>query len=305
MAGLNRRDFLKALGLTGVTAAGACNHGLDTNRYRTPIEDVLPYVVKPEQVTPGTPTYFATTIASGPDAYPVLAHHRDGRVINVASNPKSGMNRGIPKSAFLELQKMYSPDRLKAPMQGDAEVTWDVGLKALADAVSNAVQAGKKVAYLGPHQSGPMVQLLNDYTDGNAYFWEPTGHAAQASAYEALFGSRQLPQYNLEDAKYVLSFGAQFLSWWGNPEMEAQYARARNPNNGHFVTKFALVSPHMDQTGANADDWYPLPFWQRGARCLRCSEISRRKERLHGSSHRHFGWYQRCGCCGAGQSERK
>ena len=257
MAGLNRRDFLKALGLSGVTAAGACNHGLDTNRYRTPIEDVLPYVVKPEQVTPGTPTYFATTLASGPDAYPVLAHHRDGRVINVASNPKSGMNRGVPKSAFLELQKMYSPDRLRAPQQGDASIDWDTGLKALADAVAKATQAGKTVAYLGPHQSGPMAQLLNDYTDGNAYFWEPTGHAAQASAYEALFGARQLPQYDLSNAEFILSFGAQFLSWWGNPEMEAQYAKARNPNHGHFVTQFALVSPHMDQTGANADDWYP------------------------------------------------
>ena len=171
MAGLNRRDFLKALGLTSVTAAGACNHGLDTNRYRTPIEDVLPYVVKPEQVTPGTPTFFATTVTSGPDAYPVLARHRDGRVINVENNPHSKMAKGVPKAALLELQRLYSPDRYKAPTKGGEAISWKEGLQQLTDAVQAAKSAGKKVAYLGPYRSGPIVQLLLDYTLGNAVFW--------------------------------------------------------------------------------------------------------------------------------------
>ena len=55
MATVNRRDFLKALGLSSATAATACGV-LDDNRYFTPVEDLLPYVVKPEQITPGTPT---------------------------------------------------------------------------------------------------------------------------------------------------------------------------------------------------------------------------------------------------------
>jgi molybdopterin-containing oxidoreductase family iron-sulfur binding subunit len=82
MAGVNRRDFLKALGLgSSVSALSAC--GLDDNRYYTPIEQVLPYVVRPELTTPGTPSFFATAVASGPSARPLLARHRDGRVINV------------------------------------------------------------------------------------------------------------------------------------------------------------------------------------------------------------------------------
>jgi molybdopterin-containing oxidoreductase family iron-sulfur binding subunit len=257
MAGLNRRDFLKALGLSSVTAAGACNHGLDTNLYRTPIEDVLPYVVKPEQLTPGTPTFFATTVTSGPDAYPVLARHRDGRVINVDNNPRSSMPTGIPKASLLELQRLYSPDRYKAPQKGEETLAWVDALSTLSEAVTTAKQAGKKVAYLGPYRSGPIAQLIRDYTDNNAIFWEPTGHAAEATAWEALFGERQLPNYDLTQAEYVLSFGAAFLGWWGGPQMESQYAAARDPNSGHFVTQFALVSPHVDQVGANSDDWYP------------------------------------------------
>ena len=39
---MNRRDFLKALGLgTSVTAAQACN--IDDNVYYTPIEQIIPY----------------------------------------------------------------------------------------------------------------------------------------------------------------------------------------------------------------------------------------------------------------------
>lgn len=47
MPNLNRRDFLKALGISGsASALSAC--GLDNNNYKTPVETLLPYVVKPE-----------------------------------------------------------------------------------------------------------------------------------------------------------------------------------------------------------------------------------------------------------------
>ena len=185
MARLNRRDFLKAIGLSGVTAASAC--AWDDNLYRTPIEDVLPYVVKPEQITPGTPTFFATTITSGPSAYPVLGRHRDGRVINVESNRKTPLAAGVPKGALLDLQRHYSPDRTRGPSTGHgesaADLSWEDGLDRLAKSVQAARNAGKTVAYLGPYRSGAIVSLLRDYTLDNATFWEPHGHAAEAAAW--------------------------------------------------------------------------------------------------------------------------
>ncbi|MEZ4240255.1 MAG: twin-arginine translocation signal domain-containing protein [Myxococcota bacterium] len=49
---MNRRSFLKGLGLGGgVSALSAC--GVDDNLYYTPIEQVIPYVTHPEQVTRG------------------------------------------------------------------------------------------------------------------------------------------------------------------------------------------------------------------------------------------------------------
>lgn len=259
MASLNRRDFMKALGLAGATAASATACSWDDNWYRTPVEEILPYLVKPEQVTPGTPTFFATTVTSGPDAFPLTARHRDGRVINVGVNRQlvqaGEAISAIPKAAHLELQKVYAPDRIRRPQEAGSDIDWNTGLEKLAGAVKAAKASGKTVAYLGGYKSGAIVELLNDFTGGNAVFWEPVGRAAEATAMETLFGSRQLPVYDLSEAHYVLSFGAAFLGSWGGTALASQFAHARNPNHGHFIARMGLVSPHQDQTGANADDW--------------------------------------------------
>jgi Fe-S-cluster-containing dehydrogenase component/anaerobic selenocysteine-containing dehydrogenase len=255
MARLNRRDFLKAVGLAGAATATAC--GWDDNWYRTPVEELLPYVVKPEQVTPGTPTFFATTITTGPNAWPVTGRHRDGRVVNVGANSQApGFPGGVPKAALLELQRQYSPERVREPRAAGADLSWDDALERLAGAVKAAREQGKAVAWLGPYASGSIVQLLADYTAGNAFYWEPLGRSDEADAFEIVFGERRLPRYDLSSAHYVLSFGAPFLGTWGGPDLENGFAKARNPNLSHFVARFGLVSPHVDQTGANADDWY-------------------------------------------------
>ncbi|TNE92879.1 MAG: 4Fe-4S dicluster domain-containing protein [Deltaproteobacteria bacterium] len=256
MAGLNRRDFLKALGIgSSASVMAACR--LDDNRYYTPIEQVLPYVVKPEQITPGTPTFFATSVGTGPNAHTVLARHRDGRVINVGANRRSPMAGIVPTDALFELQRHFSPDRYQAPAKKGGEATdWDAARSELVAGIKAAKSGGKKVAWLGPYASGSIVKLLDDVTDGNAVYWEPLGYEADALAAEKVFGKRVLPGYDLAKAKYIVSFGADFLSGWGGWELANQYAKAKDPNEGGFVARFALVSPYQDQTGANADDWY-------------------------------------------------
>ncbi|HMV65697.1 MAG TPA: 4Fe-4S dicluster domain-containing protein [Myxococcota bacterium] len=260
MPNLNRRDFLKALGVTGGASALSACGVVDQNMYSTPVEHILPYVVKPDQVTPGTYTFFATSVTRGPHAVPVTARHRDGRVTFVSANfgtkdTKPPTHPQVPPAALFELQKHYSPDRLKGPSQAGAAKSWDDALAALSTAVKDAVAGGKKVAYVGGYKSGAIVELLQAFTGGNAVFWEPAGYAALAKAVEGLFGRRVLPDYKLDKATFVLSFGAPFLSGWGNPDNEGRFADARNPNIGASVARFALVAPHRDQSGAKADDF--------------------------------------------------
>ena len=254
MSALNRRDFFKAMGLAGAaSAAAACN--FDDNIYYTPVEHIVPYVVRPEQTTPGTPTFFATTITSGPAAFPVVANHRDGRVINVGANPLSPWGESIPLPAFFELQRHYSPDRYAKPTQGGQQTNWKDALDVLAKEVQKARKSGKKVAWFGPYASGALVEVLKDLTD-TAVFFEPFGREAEVNAAKKLFNKRVVPRYNIDKARYVLSFGADFLGTWGNNRERVEWGQSHDPNQGHFVSRFALVSPARGQTGAGADDWY-------------------------------------------------
>jgi molybdopterin-containing oxidoreductase family iron-sulfur binding subunit len=256
---MNRRSFLKALGLGGgVSAVSAC--GIDDNRYYTPVEQLLPYVVRPEQITPGINTQFATTLLSGPAAYPVTATHRDGRVIGVEGNLQARVQPAVTSANYFELQRHYSPDRKKTPLAGSSTTgtpsDWDTALSTLASGVKAARSAGKKVAWLGRYRSGTIVPLIQHLTDGEAVFYEPLGRGPEAIAAKALFGKAVLPNYALDKVHYVLSFGADFMGHWEGAWSEARFSSARNANMGHFVARHGFVSPHRSHTGANADDWY-------------------------------------------------
>ena len=248
--GLNRRDFFKALGAGSATTLAGCIPW-DNNLYLTPIEKVLPYVVMPEQVTPGTPTFFATTVGFGPGAWPVVGQHRDGRTVMLGANREAPLANAVGSADLLELQRTYNPDRIKAPLKGGAEIDWDAAVSELATALK-----GGKVAWLGRYRSGAMVELVQSLADAGAVFWEPLGYAAEAAASEAVFGERGLPAYDLSKAHYVVSFGADFLGSWGSAGLASQYAQARDPNHGHFVARLGWVGPRYGQSGANTDDWY-------------------------------------------------
>ncbi|MCA9493064.1 MAG: twin-arginine translocation signal domain-containing protein, partial [Myxococcales bacterium] len=253
---MNRRDFLKALGLGGtVSAASACT--LDDNVYFTPVEKVLPFVTRPEQTTPGTNSHFATTIGTGPRAWPVVSVHRDGRVINVGANDNTGVARAVTAANLFELQRHWSPDRVTAPRKDGAPTTWDDATKELVGKAVAARSAGKKVAYVGPYRSGTIVDVLKTVTSGNALFFEPLGLDAEALAAKALFGDVGLPRYLLDDARMVLSFGAPFLGdAYASPGLRASFAAAKSANHGNYVARFVAVTPVKDQTAANADDWH-------------------------------------------------
>ena len=59
-----RRDFLKYVGFTTATAALVACEG--------PVKKAIPYVVLPEQIRPGIPDFYATTIADGFDFTSIL-----------------------------------------------------------------------------------------------------------------------------------------------------------------------------------------------------------------------------------------
>ncbi|MBW7936262.1 MAG: TAT-variant-translocated molybdopterin oxidoreductase, partial [Flavobacteriales bacterium] len=109
----NRRDFLKFLGF-GVTAAtlAACE---------TPIKKAIPYVIKPETITPGVANYYASSFYDGYDYFSLMVKTREGRPIKVDGNSLSTVTGGATNArAQASILSLYDSKRAKTPLKDGA-----------------------------------------------------------------------------------------------------------------------------------------------------------------------------------------
>mgnify|MGYP001349586087 CR=1 FL=1 len=170
MAEINRRDFLKVLGISGT--ASACSI-----EPVTPIEKVLPYVVTPDQIIPGVATWFATQCTACPVGCGVLAKNREGRVIMLEGNPEHPTNNGsLCAKGITDLQATYSPDRFDGPMVAGKASNWNDAMASVTDAVKKAQSNGKKIAWLGRERTGASAavsDLVMQALGGTVVRWEP------------------------------------------------------------------------------------------------------------------------------------
>src|SRR5690242_6756601 len=88
--GLDRRRFLKVLGVAGGGAAvlSGCGTSSDT------AEKLIPYLVPPENQIPGNATYYASTCRGCSAGCGIHVKVREGRAIKIEGNPVSPINRG-------------------------------------------------------------------------------------------------------------------------------------------------------------------------------------------------------------------
>src|SRR5262249_14167615 len=84
--------------------------------------------------------------------------------------------------------------------------------------------------------------------------YEPIGYEALRAANRATFGRDGIPYYAIEDADYLLSFGADFLETWGSLVANtAAYTKMHAFANGKAGT-FAAVEPPQPPTSGTADE---------------------------------------------------
>src|SRR5262245_4763049 len=78
---LSRRRFLQLMGASLALA------GLSGCSFTQPQEKILPYVNKPEPLTPGLPLFYATAMPLGGYAAGLLVRSNEGRPTKVEGNP--------------------------------------------------------------------------------------------------------------------------------------------------------------------------------------------------------------------------
>ena len=95
----------------------------------TPVVKSIPYVIKPEEVTPGVANWYASTFYDGNDFANVLVKTREGRPIFIKSNdlPSSSSPNARVISSVLSL---YDSNRLQRVIKSNNPINWsDADLK--------------------------------------------------------------------------------------------------------------------------------------------------------------------------------
>ena len=124
----SRRSFLKLAGFSAVLATVL-------NSCEKPIHKAIPYLIKPEEITPGTSTYYASTFFDGEEYCSVLVKSRDGRPIKIEGNPLSSLTKGGTSARVqASVLDLYDNDRHHHPLREGKETTWE---KADAEITEN------------------------------------------------------------------------------------------------------------------------------------------------------------------------
>lgn len=268
MPEFDRRDFLKLVGLgAGTAAAAGCSD---------PIENLVPYVVQPEDVTPGLPTFYASTCRECEAACGLHVTTREGRPIKLEGNPDHPTNAGkLCARGQAGIGRTYHPDRHEGAMSGSGEAqasaNWDDVQARLAAAVK-AAPAGTFVlgASRGPTIDGIIDSVVAGAGLGGRVVYSPFDGTALRSATEAVFGVAATPLFDLSSADLILDFGSDFLGTGISPvEHAGQFAAARDlTKHKNGGAKLVSVGPRMTLTGSSAEQWIPAAAGSEGAIAL-------------------------------------
>jgi molybdopterin-containing oxidoreductase family iron-sulfur binding subunit len=264
--GIARRDFLTIMGASMAMASFACA--------RRPVNKIIPYVVKPEEITPGVATWYASTCPECGTDCGILIKNREGRPIKLEGNPDHPINRGtLCSRGQASLLNLYDPDRLKAPLirsrtngGSHREASWkDVDSAIQAKLKSVAAGAGRVRVLTGEMSSESTRRLIREFLsvfrNGKHVEFEPLSLSELSDAQGLSYGTELVPQYRFDLADFVVSLGADFLGNWVSPVEHARaWAKKRTlegQDPAHAkISKLVSFESNLTSTGANSDERY-------------------------------------------------
>jgi anaerobic selenocysteine-containing dehydrogenase len=276
---MDRRHFIKLTAITGTSAAlTACGN---------PENQIIRFIPE-EDLVPGIATWKPSVCPLCDAGCGVIARVmegdaevfrngqpgviRMGLVKKLEGNPEDAISQGkLCARGQAAVQVTYHPDRLDKPRQrsGDrgsgqfVDISWDEALKEVAGQLDALAAANDQasLAFLTRPRRGRrldlIAQLLQGYGAGAPITYEFLSDDVLRRANAMSFGSPQLPTFDLENAGYVIVFGADLLGTWNSAVAHsAAYGRMRGRAGSR--AKFVYAGERLSQTGANADEFVAI-----------------------------------------------
>ena len=272
MSELDRRDFLKIVGLSaGAAAATAC---------KEPVEKVIPYLNQPEEIVPGIPTYYASACRECPMTCGTHVKTREGRPIKVDGNPDDPISGGaLCARGQFSLLRTYEASRFAGPMKraasGELEATsWEDAMQTL---VAKLGENAGKVAFLGGLDTGTFDEIVDAFLaavgSSKRVRFEPFAYEALRAARRSGFGRDEVPGCDFGASDLLVSFGADWEETWLSPVSQQRgYADSRRTGQGYSV----YIGPRLSATASAMDEWVaPVPGTEILVALALASEVAR------------------------------
>src|SRR6266446_1561889 len=152
--GITRRDLMTLIGASlSLAGLSAC---------RRPVEHIVPYVTPPEEIIPGVPRYYATTMPFGRNAYGLIVESHEGRPTKIEGNPAHPSTLGASSSLVqASVLGLYDPDRSQSIRLKGARKSWNDFVTAWGElSKAHAADGGAGLAIISESFSSPTLARL-------------------------------------------------------------------------------------------------------------------------------------------------
>ena len=256
---LNRRDALKLM------AASAALAGLSACT-RLPAEKIVPYVRAPEEIIPGKPLFYATSMPLLGVATGLLVESHMGRPTKIEGNPDHPGSLG-GTDVFLQasILDLYDPDRSQTVYFEGRISNWNTFGQQMSDLRSQLAPKGIGVHILTETVSSPTLaaqihKLLQQFPEAKWHQYEPCGGDSAREGARMAFGKPVNTAYRFDQAKIIVSLDSDFLlSGPGHVRYARDFASRRaleGPQSD--MSRLYVVESMPSSTGATADHRLPM-----------------------------------------------
>ena len=227
----------------------------------------------PEDMVTGLDNWYATIDRQNRAPLGIVVRVMEGRAKKVEGNVDYPVNRGKHNAvAEAGLQGLYHPDRIGSPLirtgqRGEGkweQLSWTDAVSRVAERLGAA--SGEETVLITDPVGAHMGLVVNRFAEAlgaKHMSYEPLERTVLKASMKQVFDQDAMPDFDIENAAYILSFGADFLNTWESPVRYARgyghFRQGENRKRGklvHFDSRFSM-------TGANADEWvYVKPGYE-------------------------------------------
>ncbi len=260
---ISRRNFISimsaSLALAGLTGC------------RRPVDKIVPYVAPPEELVPGQPFHYATSMPFGVGGYGLVVETHEGRPTKIEGNRLHPSTRGA-SSAITQasLLGLYDPDRSHKPLYRGVEKEWAEFVAFWHDLYPRYLQKkGEGLAIIAESTSSPTFfrlyeEFRKNFPEADFVVYEAVSDEKIYKGIKLATGQTLQPLYHFDRAKVILSLDADFLlTESGNIAATRKFAQSRRiQSENDSMNRLYVVEGVFSLTGAMADHRLRLPSSQ-------------------------------------------